>query len=224
MYSHRECDSEEHRGGWHCHGDASPGAGARRFGPFGLPVGHPDDTDEQNKVLTMAFSLLERPSGPVLEDYPDVGEAEWGSPLQASSVESPDAGGDLATEVTLMRRYWESWVESRGQTAVGLCGVPPARFRGVIRYLERYLDDATEPVPAGVSAQHSAVFIRHAVDDLKAMYLEGRMVMAPGETSDSRQRWLWADTALGAHLQRVATAMASSTDPHTKATAYGIAR
>ena len=123
-----------------------------------------------------------------------------------------------------MRRHWETWVASRGQTAVGLCGVPPTRFRGVVRYLERYIEDTTAPLPAGMDARHSAVFVRRAVDDLKAMYLEGRMAMAPAEPSAARQHWLWAETALGAHLRRLAEAMASSGDPETAGAAYGIAR
>ena len=41
--------------------------------PFemGRPVGAPEDPAFQRRVLSAALALLERPSGPVLEDYPE---------------------------------------------------------------------------------------------------------------------------------------------------------
>ena len=38
----------------------------------------------------------------------------------------------------LIRRYYELWVERNGKTAVGLTGIPPERFRGVVRFLEAF--------------------------------------------------------------------------------------
>src|ERR1700691_3950760 len=39
--------------------------------PFGRPLGKPNDAAFQRSVIMAAFKLLERPAGPVLEDFPE---------------------------------------------------------------------------------------------------------------------------------------------------------
>ena len=39
--------------------------------PLGRPLGKPDDADFQHRVITAALGLLNRSTGPVLEDYPE---------------------------------------------------------------------------------------------------------------------------------------------------------
>ena len=39
--------------------------------PFGHPLGKPNDPELQLRVIRAALTLLERPGGPVLEDFPD---------------------------------------------------------------------------------------------------------------------------------------------------------
>ena len=88
-----------------------------------------------------------RPPGPVLSDLegeedPDAAPA----PVQSGAVDrAPD--GDVANEVTAMRRYHERWVQREGRTTVGVTGIPAVRFRGIVRFLQAYAagGDADHP-------------------------------------------------------------------------------
>jgi hypothetical protein len=193
--------------------------------PFGLSVGHPNDLDEQRRVLLAAFALLED-SVPVLRDLTsDDHDSEPPSPVQASAVTvSTRRPGDVAAELSQMRRYHERWQARTSRTAVGLTGVPPQQFRGLVRFLEAYVrgEDADHRGrPSDLSLPY---FIRYSVDDLKALYVEARFVMCPDDDSDSIQRWLWADTALSRLISDVRDRMAASDDRTTRRLAQGIAR
>lgn len=194
--------------------------------PFGLPFGQPGDAKTQRAILDLAFATLDEPAGPVLVDYRTAGNVEPGSPLQASEVAVDDAARtlDLATEVTLMRRYWEQRLESVGRTAVGLTRVPPARFRGIVRFLEHVLTDAHADTPDRPADMDVPTFIRSAVDDLRVLYIEARMQTHPHESSVDRQRWLLGSTALGIFLRTLKERLEASEDPALKAVAFGIAR
>src|SRR5207245_2162206 len=100
--------------------------------PFGHPLGKPNDPELQLRVIRAALALLERPSGPVLEDFPD--DAFEGQDLnlpQASDVSSFAKQDDVAFEVTALRAHYEQWVEEHGgRTHVGLTGVEERKFRG----------------------------------------------------------------------------------------------
>jgi len=195
--------------------------------PFGLPLGHPGDIATQQAILNLAFSTLDAPSGPVLLEFHDgAAAAENGSPLQASEVDPDEQAraADFATEVTLMRRYWEQRLAATGRTGVGLSGIPPQRFRGVVRFLEAFIvnpladsDDRRPDVPV-------PMFIRNCIEDLRVMYVEARLQTHPQESSPDRQRWLLGSTALGIIVRKVREVMEASDDPDLKAAAFGIAR
>jgi hypothetical protein len=192
--------------------------------PFGLAVGHPKDAAEQRRVLEAAFDMLHAAAGPVLIDYPDDGRDEAGSPLQASEIERTPVTLELADEVTAMRRYWETWERRESRTAVGASRVNPQRFRGIVRFLEAYArgeDDDSSDRPPEVSKLD---FVRLAINDLKALYIEARLVTHPDEPSEARQRWLWGETALGAFIRTLAEGMNASADPATREAAFAIAR
>lgn len=195
--------------------------------PLGLPVGHPQHAAEQQAVLDLAFSTLDAPSGPVLLDYRDDEAAnEAGSPVQASEVDPDERArnADFATEVTLMRRYWEQHLAATGRTGVGLSKIPPQRFRGVVRFLEAFVDDPhadSDERPADVPLP---LFLRNCIEDLRVMYAEARLQTHPNESSPDRQRWLLGSTALGVMMRKVRDTLETSTDPKLKAVAFGIAR
>ena len=142
--------------------------------PFGSALGRPNDPELQHRVLGAALDLFAAPAGPVLRDFP--GEAEAGeepaAPTKASAI-TPAASipDDPATETAQMRQYHEQWVaRNSGRTAFGLSGIPATRFRGVVRFLERFAageDADLEDRPAEVPLPN---FIRYCADDLKALY------------------------------------------------------
>jgi hypothetical protein len=192
--------------------------------PFGLPLGHPDDVAEQRAVLDAVFALLDEKDGPVLADFAgELADDETGTAIQASAVEQAAVTLGLADEVTAMRRYWEQWTERTGRSAVGVSGVAPVKFRGVVRFLESYADGGDRDLPErGDTAL--PLFVRYCVDDLRAMYLEARLVMKPGEAPADTQRWFWGETALGAFLRILRDVMNASDDEPTRGCAWGIAR
>ena len=195
--------------------------------PLGLPVGHPGNIPEQQAVLDLAFSTLDAVSVPVLLDYRDKAAAEeGGSPLQASEID-PDEdarAANFATEVTLMRRYWEQHLAATGRTGVGLSKVPPQRFRGVVRFLEAILTDQTADSEERPADMPRPMFVRTCLEDLRVMYGEARLQTHPHESSEERQRWLLGSTALGLMLRRLRETFDASDDPQLKALAFGIAR
>jgi hypothetical protein len=192
--------------------------------PFGLPLGHPDDVAEQRAVLDAALALLDEPEVPVLRDFGgDLAPGETGTSIQASAVEPADVALDLADEVTMMRRWWEQWNDRAGRTAVGVSGVAPVKFRGVVRFLEAYVKGEPRHLPERGDVA-LPLFVRYCVDDLRVLYLEARLVMKPNEPPAEVQRWFWGETALGSFLRNLRDVMNASDDELTRACAYGIAR
>jgi hypothetical protein len=192
--------------------------------PFGLPMGHPDDAAEQRAVLDAVLGLLDAPRVPVLSDFTgDLADGETGTAIQASAVEPVAVTLELADEVTAMRRYWEQWRDRAGRTAVGVSGVAPVKFRGVVRFLEAFVrgEDRTLPEQGDTALP---LFIRYCADDLRVLYLEARLVMKPGESPADTQRWFWGETALGSFLRTLRDVMNASDDELMRGCAYGIAR
>jgi hypothetical protein len=193
--------------------------------PFGYALGKPNDPHLQHRVLGAALNLLQRDHGPVLEDFPE--EEAPQALIQASAVQrmSAEVQQDPADEVTTLRAFYERWVEDHaGRTAVGLCGVPQRRWRGVIRFLESFGrgDEADlRERPAGVPVPQ---FIRYCVDDLKAFYYEARMAQRPDMAEAELHRWFWGETAVAQLIRTVAQRMSASDDPALKYFANGLAR
>jgi hypothetical protein len=128
--------------------------------------------------------------------------------------------------VTALRNYYERWLEDHdGRSAVGLCGVPQRRFRGLIRFLEAYSSGEENADSDERPADMPLVqFIRYAVEDLKAFAYESRMCQRFGATEDELHTWFWGQTSLGQLVRAVATRMGDTDDEPTKVIAQGIAR
>jgi hypothetical protein len=193
--------------------------------PFGFALGKPNDPVLQHRVIAATLDLLHKPSGPLLVDFPEDESPE--QLPQASGVQQCQAqtAQDPADEVTALRAFYERWVEEhQGRTAVGLCGIPQRRWRGVIRFLQAYTrgeDVHLKEQPAEVT---QAQFIRYCVDDLKAFYYEARMTQRPEASATDLHTWFWGETAVGQLIPTVAQRMSATDDPTLKAIAYGLAR
>jgi hypothetical protein len=193
--------------------------------PFGYALGKPNDPALQHRVVAAAFDQLERKQGPVLEDFP---EEETPQMLpQASGVRrvEVETTRDPADEVTTLRAFYERWVEDHhGRTAVGLCGIPQRRWRGMMCFLEAYSQGEAADLPerpAGVSLPQ---FLRYCVDDLKAFFYEARMAQRSNVSESDLHEWFWGETATSQLIRAIAERMKASDDPTLKYIAYGLAR
>lgn len=193
--------------------------------PFGYALGKPNDPQLQHRVIGAAIDLLQRERGPVLADFPE--EEAPKALVQASAVPhvTRESKQDPADEVTTLRAFYERWLEDHnGRTAVGLCGIPQRRWRGVVRFLESYSrgeDADMHERPADLPVPQ---FIRYCVDDLKAFYYEARMTQRPNVSESELHRWFWGETAMAQLIRAVAQRMTNSDDASLKYFAYGLAR
>ena len=193
---------------------------------FGFALCKPNDPESQHEVLNAAFDMLNSPDGPLIVDFPD--DSTPSAMPQASQVESANAPAtrSAADEITAMRAFYERWLDNNGgRTAVGLCGIPQRRFRGVVRFLESCAEgddqaDMSER-PDGVSRHQ---FIRYCSDDLKAFLYEARMEQQKDADEEALHRWFWGSTACGKLIADVAARLNESDNASLKAIAYGLAR
>lgn len=165
--------------------------------PLGRPLGVPGDAALQLRVIEAALALLERPKGPVLEDFPEdvpAVDAEEGAACPISFAAPQDDAGDW--ESALRRELGElmPWYDlarrrRRGRTLVGVSAESPDAN---VQALGRMLDAGERPADLR--------WFKHAVEDLKALYLEA-MTAQPGR-HDTRaiQQQFWQETRLGAAL------------------------
>jgi len=188
--------------------------------PYGYALGKPDDAEFQHRVLAAALELFASPA-PVLAEFPESADAP-AQLVQASAVVSVGSEIDPANELTAMRGYYERWLaEHDGRTAVGNCGIPQRRFRGLVRFLEAYASGAVMDYPEKPPDTPVALFLRHAADDLKAFMLEARMQQHPQDRDNALHEWFWSQTAIARLLVRVAKRLR---DEGEEKAAFGIAR
>ena len=187
--------------------------------PFmlGRPFGVPNDAAFQRKVLLAALRLLERESGPILEDFPDDAPNELLSPPPdglACPVSFPNMKSDgaladkLADEVSQLQAWHDVAVRYRGRTTLGVTGLSPAQ---IADYLKSWLNgNAPTPFRNDISQGDA---LKLACDELKAYYYESKSVQ-PGQHSDtSMQNWFWLETAAGQVLLQIRDIARTSADP-----------
>lgn len=119
--------------------------------PLGYHLGKPKDPAFQRRVIEAGLDLLDRSSGPVLEDYPeelpDAGlEAVDFCPVNFAQP-SQDASSwraRLANERLLLQPWYEMSLRRRGRTMVGLA---EAGIDEILDMVGGWLDDRSQPFP-----------------------------------------------------------------------------
>ena len=190
--------------------------------PFmlGRPFGVPNDAGFQRKVLLSALRLLERETGPVLEDFPeDAPYEDLGDIPDAPScpVSFPRLRSDgtlrerLADEISQLQAWHEVAVKRNGRTTLGVTGLSPAELGA---FLAAWLADTPEPVFRDAMTMPGA--LKLAADELRTFYYEAR-VAQPGRHSPAGiQDWFWLETTAGQALVELRDKAASSADPAMK--------
>ena len=171
--------------------------------PFmlGRPLGEPNDSDFQRRVLLQALRLLERTDGPViLEHFPDdnpshVDRAGW-----VPSIALPPAGAyaDAAAwedafrdELERVLPAWERFEARFGRTTVGLSG---QSLQDWPAFATAFLRGELPTVPLHATA---ALALRFLSDDIKAMYGEAVQADGPAPSAGQIDRWFWRETVAG---------------------------
>ena len=194
--------------------------------PFelGRPLGAPNDAEFQTDVLRATLALLERESGPVLEDYPHDAPAgggePWACPVALPGGEAGDQEARLLREVELLQPWYEEALRSRGRTAFGLSGVEGVDT--IASFLAGFVSGEPGTAPEGAS-EEVPLLLRYMADDIKAFYLEAATAQ-PGRnaTSEALNDWLYKETTLGELLYDLRDKLAASEEPRDKGTAGGL--
>ena len=194
--------------------------------PFelGRPLGAPNEPDFQRRVLLETLKLLERSSGPVLEDFPDdpPGAADdgegWACPVNFAPPVDNLSDADLVyqalvQEVNLLRPWYEEAKKNAPRTMFGLTGKTPEEIARVIAGV--LIDPlGTEPPIAGKSI---GVGFKRFADDMRYFYTEAAIVRPDERTRDvDVANWLWGETTLGKVLVAIRDEAMESEDESLK--------
>jgi len=187
---------------------------------LGRPLGPPNDETFQSRVVLAALKLLEAPSGPVLEDFPEDepdggdGIAGWACPVNFSHDESKSGGTEplgvaLKREIMHLGSWYDLAVKKRGRTTVGLSGLgPDALGDFILGFLgEGIPESPSKDLPLGLA-------LKFAAEDLKAYYTEA-VSAQPGPAAPSSEQladWFWGETAAGKALFAVKEACMKGED------------
>lgn len=177
--------------------------------PFelGRPLGVPNDPEFQKRVLRALIGLLAKPSGPVLDDYPE--EAPTAAPSDMEGMVCPvsfdrrNPGADsladgVRHEVIGLEPWYQLARERRGRTTYGSTGLDLA---ALLAFLTSWLDGDTPPSP--VSGQSAEAALKMASEDLKAFYLEAMQAQPSPKPSRLLYDWFWTEAAAGTMLVRI---------------------
>ena len=166
--------------------------------PLGRPLGIPSDARFQHEVIASALDLLNKPTGPVLEDFPrDVPPLETDN-LASCPVSFPKKFREsdnswqirLTRELELLKPWYELSLRRRnGRTLVS----------GSAESLEQNIVVLSEHLDAG-EVPKDIKWLKAAAEDLKAYYSEA-MTAQPGDyNAQAQQMQFWHETELGAGI------------------------
>jgi hypothetical protein len=186
--------------------------------PFmlGRPFGAPNAPDFQRRVLRALLALFERPSGPVLEDFPedaptaDAGETAFACPVSLARTEghADDPGDAMQREIAQLAPWYDTARKRRGRTTVGVSEMTVA---DAASYAASYLGASPKPPYAdGLSA---GAALKHTCDDLKAYYYEAVAAQPGNLTAQAIDHWFWHETAAAKVFLALRQMCLSSADP-----------
>ena len=178
--------------------------------PLGLPLGKPRDAAFQHRVLEAVLSLAERPSGPVLTDFPETIQSKGGEPLACPLPPRYDPNLHPAVdEARALRAAYDRALARNGRTSVGRtvdADEIPAAIEKFIRIME---GEAWDQV--GFDARPMLV-----VHDIRAYYeeLAVELVAEGPPTPWGAERWFYDKTEAGKVLLGARRALKEAEAPH----------
>ena len=185
--------------------------------PLGRPLGMPGDASFQRRVILAALALLDAPSGPVLEDYPedvphapedDVFACPVSFPARSSATGRWQSA--LREEIALLRPWYALSRERRGRTTVGVADAPVETLAAGLGALL----DAPARLPDTVS---ELTELKRALSDLRAFHEEA-VTAQPGDPPWREvRRLLWRESVLGEAMLTLRDRFDASGDPKLRA-------
>jgi D-proline reductase (dithiol) PrdB len=171
--------------------------------------------DVQRRVLRALLGLFERPSGPVLEDFPEDAptgddETAFVPPVRLSRAEahSDDLGLAMQQEIAQLAPWYDLAMKRRERTTVGVSGLPIAH---AAHYAASYL--GATPAPPYAADLTAGVALKRVCDDLKAFYYEAVAAQPRNLTTHAIERWFWYETAAAEVFLALRRMCLSSLDP-----------
>jgi hypothetical protein len=177
--------------------------------PLGWPVGQPLDVDFQQRVLKAAFELLQRPSGPVLEDFPERIESKPGEPLACPMPARFDPNLHPAVdEAQALKNAYDRAVQKNGRTSVGRV-IGPDQIPGTLEKFAKIAEGEAWD-QQGLTAPPMML-----VHDIRAYYEELAFEIADGPVEAyGAERWFFDETEAGKVLIHARRSMQQAGAPH----------
>ena len=159
-------------------------------------------------MLVALLRLLEAPTGPVLENFPDeaphtdVDDMEGvACPVSFDKAEAADdPGAALLREIEEIAPWYDLARQRRGRTTVGVSGIS---LEDCARIVGSYLNGKGGRNINGLSAGET---LKLAYEDIRAYYFEAAGARPGGAQATEILRWFWFKTAAGrvfVELQKV---------------------
>jgi hypothetical protein len=190
--------------------------------PFelGHPLGPPNNTAFQRRVLMALIKLLQAPAGPVLADFPDdepessEGQGVLACPVPYSQTEDETAGTEsleaaFRREIASLRPWYDMAVSKRKRTTVGLSGLQLEVLGSFIYAAAKGREPENPRKDLALS-----YMVKFAAEDLKAYYIEA-ITAQPGQEGASGQKlqdWFWDETKAGEVLLELKQVCEASPD------------
>jgi hypothetical protein len=167
---------------------------------LGRPLGVPEDSAFQGRVLRAALAMLERTDGPLIVDYPEDAPGEidlsgWACPIALA----PRPEDTLLAEIGRLATWYDRAVARRGRTTVGMSGLSVADAGALV----------TQALAGDLPAAQP---LKLAIDDLRAFYLEAASAFPDPGTSRTRRAWFWDETTFAKSLLALQPKLAASGD------------
>ena len=170
--------------------------------PMGRGMGKPNDPNFQKKVIRAAFDLFDEPSGPVIENFPEiipVKNGRMGYALPPELVLNISDIGDLnklldeiRVEMDTLRPAYDFAVKSRGRTTVGASEL---NVSDLAPFIAEFLSGEIPKSPRkGLPA---IPLLKLVVEDLEAYYTETRTHRDNIDDLELMGKWFWEETKAG---------------------------
>ena len=149
-------------------------------------------------MLLAAFALLERPAGPVLEDFPETITGE--SQATVACPLPPPAGDDEAAavaEARALRPAYERQLARSGRTSVGTVTSADGISTAVAAFVR--IAEGVDPADAGLPSDPRSVAI-----DVRAYYEESALALVDHvPAARATEAWFFSETETGRLLRIV---------------------